>query len=200
MVLALESRARAVAPASRAARAATPLGRTPRPASARRSMRHGTAVPARFLPKHFRHKFNNRGATCPAPTGRSAAVPTPRAAQPIARRHTRRTSLPPTPRRTPAMPRPIPRLSYLDAQVTHPTASRPGIKGRHRPSSRDPEPPPSAMGATQRASHFVCSRRRSSAPSPSPYAKRARSHMGRLARAVCLPEPELPRSPPGSPR
>jgi hypothetical protein len=82
MVLALVSRAHAVAPASRATRAATSLGRTPRPASARRSMRRGTAIRPSSLVPRASHPW-------------AAVLPYPhRAAQPTARRRTRRTSPP----------------------------------------------------------------------------------------------------------
>jgi hypothetical protein len=42
----------------------------------------------------------------------------------------------------------------------------------------------------------MCSRCRSSAPSPSPHANRACMRTGCLGRAVCSPEPKLPRPPP----
>jgi hypothetical protein len=112
------------APAPHVAAPRLRWARMPRPASARRSMCRGTAFPALFI-----------GATCPAPTSRNAAVPAPRRPTHRAPAYTPHVAVPL--RRTPAMPRPIPRLSYLDTQRSIPHRLAPNYISHCLLSSRE---------------------------------------------------------------
>jgi hypothetical protein len=135
MVLAMASTAHAVAPASCATRAATSLGRTPRPASARRSMRRGTAILTLFL-----------GATCLASMGRSAAVPAPRRPTNRALAYTPHARRRPV-RHTVAMPRPIPGLASTWFPSHRFNCLELSYKAGRSSPRASTEPPLSAIGA-----------------------------------------------------
>jgi hypothetical protein len=118
-----------------ATRAATSLGRMPRPASAHRSMRRGTAIPALFI-----------GATCLASMGRSAAVPAsrrPTNRAPAYTPHARRRPV----RRTPAMPRPILGLALSWCPRHRLNRLELSYKAGRSSPRASTEPPPSAIGA-----------------------------------------------------
>jgi hypothetical protein len=77
-------------------------------------------------------------STGPRPSHAAPAHRPHRAARAPPLANGRRTP-PPTPRRIPAIPRPYHDGIALVRKEALPTASRPVIKGRRRPSSRDPE-------------------------------------------------------------
>jgi hypothetical protein len=110
-----------------------------------------------------------------------------------------RTS-PPTPRRTPAMPRPMP-CRGVDRFVAHHLHLCPTIKAPSSPLlARDTEP---HHGHHCRRRRAPCSSRvccHLSMPRASPHTQRACTPACWPGRPVCSPEPEFPWPPPGGHR